>query len=76
MVLNIYTEEFTRIRNNFFLLNKKYALSEPAVIRSRVEVHLVEEAKGGPSKLLLSFLLTLLGCHTNTCQILLQSDEN
>jgi hypothetical protein len=57
MVLNIYTEEFTRIRNNFFLLNKKYALSEPAVIRSRVEVHLVEEAKGGPSKLLLSFLL-------------------
>jgi hypothetical protein len=25
-------------------------------IRSRVEVYLVEEAKGGPSKLLLSFL--------------------
>jgi hypothetical protein len=25
-------------------------------IQSRVEVHLVEEAKGGPSKLLLSFL--------------------
>jgi hypothetical protein len=29
MILNIYTEEFMRIRNNFFLLNKKHALSEP-----------------------------------------------
>jgi hypothetical protein len=29
MILTIYTEEFIRIRNNFFLLNKKHALSEP-----------------------------------------------
>jgi hypothetical protein len=32
-------------------------LYQNPAIRSRVEVHLVEEAKGGPSKLLLSFLL-------------------
>jgi hypothetical protein len=31
-------------------------LYQNPAIRSRVEVHLVEEAKGGPSKLLLSFL--------------------
>jgi hypothetical protein len=33
-------------------------LYQNPAIQSRVEVHLVEEAKGGPSKLLLSFLLT------------------
>jgi hypothetical protein len=33
-------------------------------IQSRVEVHLVEEAKGGPSKLLLSFLFWFLGSRT------------
>jgi hypothetical protein len=32
-------------------------LYQNPAIQSRVEVHLVEEAKGGPSKLLLSFLL-------------------
>jgi hypothetical protein len=31
-------------------------LYQNPAIRSRVEVQLVEEAKGGPSKLLLSFL--------------------
>jgi hypothetical protein len=31
-------------------------LYQNPAIQSRVEVHLVEEAKGGPSKLLLSFL--------------------
>jgi hypothetical protein len=55
MVLNIYTEESTRIRNNFFCKIKSMLYQNPA-IRSRVEVYLVEEAKGGPSKLLLSFL--------------------
>jgi hypothetical protein len=35
-------------------------LYQNPAIQSRVEVHLVEEAKGGPSKLLLSFLLVLL----------------
>jgi hypothetical protein len=35
-------------------------LYQNPAIRSRVEVHLVEEAKGGPSKLLLSFLLWML----------------
>jgi hypothetical protein len=61
MIWNIYTEEFLRIRNNFFLLNKKHALSEPGYpINLRVKVHLVEEAKGGPSKLLLSFLFLIL----------------
>jgi hypothetical protein len=34
-------------------------LYQNPAIRSRVEVHLVAEAKGGPSKLLLSFLLVL-----------------
>jgi hypothetical protein len=34
-------------------------LYENQAIRSRVEVYLVEEAKGGPSKLLLSFLLNI-----------------
>jgi hypothetical protein len=33
-------------------------LYQNPAIQSRVEVHLVEEAKGGPSKLLLSFLFT------------------
>jgi hypothetical protein len=32
-------------------------LYQNPAIQSRVEVHFVEEAKGGPSKLLLSFLL-------------------
>jgi hypothetical protein len=31
-------------------------LYQNPAIQSRVEVHFVEEAKGGPSKLLLSFL--------------------
>jgi hypothetical protein len=35
-------------------------LYQNPVIRLRVEVHLVEEAKGGPSKLLLSFLLKVI----------------
>jgi hypothetical protein len=35
-------------------------LYQNPAIQSRVEVHLVEEAKGGPSKLLLSFLFYLL----------------
>jgi hypothetical protein len=35
-------------------------LYQNPAIRSRVEVNFVEEAKGGPSKLLLSFLLSLL----------------
>jgi hypothetical protein len=56
--LNIYTEESTRIRNNFFCSIKSMLYEKPAV-RSRVEVYLVEEAKGGPSKLLLSFLLSM-----------------
>jgi hypothetical protein len=34
-------------------------LYQNPAIRSRVEVYLVEEAKGGPSKLLLSFLFRL-----------------
>ena len=34
-------------------------LYEKPAVRSRVEVYLVEEAKGGPSKLLLSFLLSM-----------------
>jgi hypothetical protein len=34
-------------------------LYENPAVRSRVEVYLFEEAKGGPSKLLLSFLLSI-----------------
>jgi hypothetical protein len=37
-------------------------LYQNPAIRSRVEVYLVEEAKGGPSKLLLSFLLWCYLC--------------
>jgi hypothetical protein len=36
-------------------------LYQNPAIQSRVEVHLVEEAKGGPSKLLLSFLFAIVG---------------
>jgi hypothetical protein len=36
-------------------------LYQNPAIQSRVAVHLVEGAKGGPSKLLLSFLFTFYG---------------
>jgi hypothetical protein len=45
-------------------------LYQNPAIRSRVEVHLVEEAKGGPSKLLLSFLYDVddhCHCECHTC---------
>jgi hypothetical protein len=49
-------------------------LHQNPAIQSRVEVHLVEEAKGGPSKLLLSFLLKV--CFTKQltpCQCIIHS---
>ena len=42
-----------------FFCSIKSMLYEKPAVRSRVEVYLVEEAKGGPSKLLLSFLLSM-----------------
>jgi hypothetical protein len=45
-------------------------LYQNPAIRSRVEVHLVEEAKGGPSKLLLSFLLIILILAFCSCSML------
>jgi hypothetical protein len=48
MVLNIHIEESTRIRNKIFFKIKRMLYQNPA-IRSRVEVYLVEEAKGGLS---------------------------
>jgi hypothetical protein len=52
-------------------------LYQNPAIRSRVEVYLVEEAKGGPSKLLLSFLFinvirvkaVVVNLSSSTCSI-------
>jgi hypothetical protein len=55
MVLNIHIEESTRIRNKHFFNIIKRLLYENPGIRSPVKLYLVEQTKGGPSKLLLKF---------------------
>jgi hypothetical protein len=45
-------------------------LYQNPAIQSRVEVHLVEDAKGGPSKLLLSFLLMEVIMKLNSLSVL------
>jgi hypothetical protein len=45
-------------------------LYQNPAIQLRVEVHLVEEAKGGPSKLLLSFLLMEVIMKLNSLSVL------
>jgi hypothetical protein len=50
-------------------------LYQNRAIRSRVEVHLVEETKGGPSKLLLSFLLLIATKQLNFGLCIISSHE-